>query len=71
MNSVAVVPVGVTEIREGLSSLRPYTPEQAAAVIDQVEAFAAAFLRRRVPAWPGAPTSFTCWPGGPAGGGLL
>ena len=41
VNSVAVVPVGLTKFREGLCRLEPYTPEGAAAVIDQVEAFAA------------------------------
>ncbi len=42
--SVAVVPVGLTKFREGLCEIRPYTREQAAALLDQVEAFAAAFL---------------------------
>ena len=41
VNSVSVVPVGVTKFREGLYPLEPYTREQAAAVVDQVEAFAA------------------------------
>ncbi len=45
VNSVAVVPVGVTRFREGLCSIEPYTAAQAAAVVDQVEAFAAAFRR--------------------------
>ena len=40
VNSVAVVPVGVTKFREGLCQIDPYTREQAAALIDQVEAFA-------------------------------
>jgi putative radical SAM enzyme (TIGR03279 family) len=39
VNSVSVVPVGVTKYREGLYPLKPYTREQAAAVVDQVEAF--------------------------------
>ena len=43
VNSVAVVPVGVTKFREGLCHIDPYTPDQAAALIDQVEAFAAGF----------------------------
>ena len=42
VNSVSVVPVGVTKFREGLHPIRPYTKEQAAAVVEQVEAFAAA-----------------------------
>ena len=44
VTSVAVVPVGVTKFREGLYPIAPYTKEQAAALIDQVEAFAAGFL---------------------------
>ena len=42
--SVAVVPVGLTKFRDGLCHIDPYTPAQASALIDQVEAFAAAFL---------------------------
>ena len=41
--SVAVVPVGVTKYREGLCRIDPYTRDQAGAVIDQVETFAAGF----------------------------
>ena len=41
--SVAVVPVGVTKYREGLCRIDPYTRDQAGAVIDQVERFAAGF----------------------------
>ena len=44
--SVAVVPVGLTKYREGLCHIDPYTPAQAAALIGQVEAFAAAFLKK-------------------------
>ena len=44
VGSVAVVPVGLTRYREGLTPIAPYTPAQAAAVIGQVEAFAADFL---------------------------
>ena len=57
VNSVAVVPVGLTKFREGLCQLEPYTPEGAAAVIDQVEAFAARSLASGGPGWSGAPTS--------------
>ena len=46
VESVAVVPVGVTKFREGLCPIAPYTPAQAAALVDQVEAFAAAFLEK-------------------------
>ena len=47
VNSVAIVPVGVTKFREGLYPLRPYTQEEAAAVIDQVEAFGAQSVKDR------------------------
>ena len=44
VNSVAVVPVGLTRFREGLCHLEPYTPAQAEGVLRQVEDFAARFL---------------------------
>ncbi len=47
VNSVAIVPVGVTKFRDGLYPLRPYTKEEAGAVIDLVEAFGAASLQER------------------------
>ena len=47
VTSVAVVPVGVTKYREGLCRIEPYTREQAAALLDQVEQFAAAFLEKQ------------------------
>ncbi len=47
VNSVAIVPVGVTKYRDGLYPLRPYTKEEAGAVIDLVEAFGAASLKER------------------------
>lgn len=47
VNSVAIVPVGVTKFREGLYPLRPYTKEEAGAVIDRVEAFGAVSLKER------------------------
>ncbi len=43
--SVAIVPVGVTKFREGLCPIVPYTKEQAAAVIAQVEAFGNTFMK--------------------------
>ena len=46
VTSVAVVPVGVTKFREGLCPIEPYTKAQAAALVDQVEAFAARFLEQ-------------------------
>ena len=44
--SVAIVPVGVTKFREGLCPIAPYTKEQAAAVIAQVEAFGKQFMEK-------------------------
>ena len=38
MQSVSVVPVGLTKYRDGLCSLEPFTAEEAAEVIDQIEA---------------------------------
>ncbi len=37
VNSISVVPVGVTRYREGLYPLRPYTQQEAGEVLDQVE----------------------------------
>ena len=47
VHSISVVPVGVTRYREGLYPLEPYTRESAAALLDQVEAFAAAHLEEK------------------------
>lgn len=47
VKSVSVVPVGVTRHREGLYPLRPYKPEEAAAVIDEVERFAEEALQAK------------------------
>ncbi len=44
VNSVSVVPVGVTRYREGLYPLSTYTRDTAVALVDQVEAFAAKHL---------------------------
>ena len=44
--SVAIVPVGVTKFRDGLCPIAPYTQEQAAAVIAQVEAFGKTFMEK-------------------------
>ena len=41
VNSVAVVPVGLTKYRNGLEPLKPFNKEKAGAAIDVVEAFAA------------------------------
>lgn len=40
VNSISVVPVGVTKYRDGLYPLRPYTREEAQEVLTQVEQFA-------------------------------
>ncbi|MBQ3126990.1 MAG: DUF512 domain-containing protein [Clostridia bacterium] len=40
LRSVSIVPAGLTKYREGLYPLSPFTPEEAAAVIAQVDAFA-------------------------------
>ena len=47
VKSVSVGPVGLTRHRQGLYPLRPYTPEGAGAVVDQVESFAARCLAQR------------------------
>ena len=36
--SLAIVPVGLTRFREGLAPLRAFTPEEAGALIDEIEA---------------------------------
>ena len=46
VESVAAVPVGLTRFREGLTALRPYTAEEAAALIDQIEAFGESLLAK-------------------------
>jgi len=45
MQSVAVVPVGLTAYREGLAPLRPFTPQEAADVIDLVNSYGEQMLR--------------------------
>ncbi len=39
VESIAVVPVGLTKYREGLAPIRPFTKQEACAVIDAVELF--------------------------------
>jgi NifB/MoaA-like Fe-S oxidoreductase len=46
VRSVSVVPVGLTKYREGLYHLTPFTPESAAELISQVEAFADSCLAK-------------------------
>ena len=45
--SLALVPVGLTGHREGLCELRPYTPPEAAAVMDIAEKWRSILLKRR------------------------
>lgn len=45
LSGVSVVPVGLTRFREGLEPLRLYTPEECAAVVAQVEAYAETCLK--------------------------
>ncbi|WP_018133208.1 DUF512 domain-containing protein [Effusibacillus pohliae] len=47
VRTLSVVPVGLTKHRRGLAELRSVTPEEAAAVIDQVEAWQDKFLREK------------------------
>lgn len=44
VESVAAVPVGLTRYREGLTALRGYTAQEAAAVIDAVEEYGSRML---------------------------
>ena len=46
LDSVSVVPAGLTAHREGLFHLEPFTAEECAAVIDQVESFNATLEER-------------------------
>lgn len=47
LRSISVVPVGLSDHREGLAELRPVTREDAARAIDQIETRAARFLAER------------------------
>ena len=46
VNSVSIVPVGLTKFREGLYPLKPFTPEHAAETIDAVTAFGDTCMER-------------------------
>ncbi|WP_338832731.1 hypothetical protein MHLNE_14000 [Moorella humiferrea] len=46
VQSIAVVPVGLTSSRKHLYPLRRVTPEEATAIIDQIEVWQASFRRR-------------------------
>jgi len=47
LQGVAVVPIGLTDHRQGLEPMQPFTPAQAAAAIDLIEEFSARLLRQR------------------------
>jgi NifB/MoaA-like Fe-S oxidoreductase len=44
--SLAIVPVGLTRFREGLAPLRAFTPEEAGALIDEIEALQKQILKK-------------------------
>ncbi|MBQ4159552.1 MAG: DUF512 domain-containing protein [Clostridia bacterium] len=46
VNSLSVVPVGLTRYREGLYPLKPFDAQRSAAVIAQVEGYQAEFLEK-------------------------
>ena len=45
LESVSLVPVGITKYREGLAKLRPYTKEEADATIDLIDSFGDRFVQ--------------------------
>lgn len=47
LDSVSIVPAGLTKFREGLCPLTPFTPEECAAVVNMVEDFASACYRAK------------------------
>jgi putative radical SAM enzyme (TIGR03279 family) len=47
LRSISVVPVGLSDHREGLAHLDPVTPRDAARAIDQIEGHAGRFLEQR------------------------
>ncbi|WP_010252319.1 DUF512 domain-containing protein [Acetivibrio cellulolyticus] len=46
VNSISIVPVGITRYREGLSSLKPYDMDSSLKVIKQVEGWQRTFLKK-------------------------
>lgn len=46
LSGVSIVPAGITDHREGLCNLEPFTPDETAAVIDQVDKFASECLEK-------------------------
>ncbi len=45
LESVSLVPVGLTKFRDGLASLRPYTQQEAADTIDLIDSFGNRFVK--------------------------
>ncbi len=46
LSGVSIVPAGISDHREGLYHLEPFTPEETGKVIDQVDAFASECLEK-------------------------
>ena len=46
VNSISVVPVGITKHRDGLSDLKPYNMESSIKVIEQIEDWQMSFLKK-------------------------
>ena len=46
LSGVSIVPAGITDHREGLYELEPFSPEETGKVIDQVDAFASECLEK-------------------------
>ncbi|MBQ8552067.1 MAG: DUF512 domain-containing protein [Clostridia bacterium] len=46
LSGVSIVPAGITDHRDGLYPLEPFTPEETAAVIDTVDEFAAECMKK-------------------------
>ena len=46
LSGVSIVPAGITDHRDGLCPLEPFTPEETAEVIDQVDEFAGECLKK-------------------------
>jgi len=65
LQGIAVVPIGLTDHREGLEEMRTFTPEEAAAAIDLIEEFGDKMYAQRGERVAILPTNFSCWPGDP------
>ena len=64
VESVAIVPVGVTRFREGLCKIDPYTPGRPGPSSTRWRPLPPPSWRKTGPAWPGVPTSSISWPAG-------